>query len=128
MNARSDSELKELAPKLLPFLTGRRQTLTKLLADSSAGTIIVSEKTKAFWQVKKIATDKFAQVFEQAEKSEADLSEDACKQRADYLASAQAAWAGLKNCFTALQKEVIGPYALGECWAAGGGWESARAG
>ena len=113
MNARSEEELRTLAKNLLPFLTGRRDALAKLLADSDAGLVQVSDKTKAFWQVKKLAADKFLQVFGDAEKSEADLSEEARLSRTEYLKSATAAWTGLQDVLTTLNKEIIGPYVLG---------------
>ncbi|RPD82505.1 hypothetical protein L226DRAFT_578786 [Lentinus tigrinus ALCF2SS1-7] len=114
MNARTEGELKELAKTLLPFVSGRRETLSKLLADSDSGALHVSEKTKAFWQVKLIATDKFVQVYQDAEKSEGDLSDEARQARQEYLRSAKAAWIALKDVLSALNKEVIGPFVLGD--------------
>ena len=113
MNARSEGELKDLAQKLLPFVSGRRETLSKLLADSENGTVQASEKTKAFWQVKLIATEKFAQVYQDADKSESELSEPARQARQEYFKSAKAAWIALKDALTVLNKEVIGPFVLG---------------
>ncbi|KAI0756942.1 hypothetical protein C8Q80DRAFT_1215734 [Daedaleopsis nitida] len=112
MNARSEEELRGLAQNLLPFLTGRRDALAKLLADNDSGTIQVSEKTKAFWQVKKLAADKFLQVFEKADSS--DLSDVDRQSREEYLKSSRAAWAGLKDAIMTLNKELIGPYVLGD--------------
>ncbi|RPD62892.1 hypothetical protein L227DRAFT_572760 [Lentinus tigrinus ALCF2SS1-6] len=114
MNARTEGELKELAKTLLPFVSGRRETLSKLLADSDSGALHVSEKTKAFWQVKLIATDKFVQVYQDAEKSEGALSDEARQARQEYLRSAKAAWIALKDVLSALNKEVIGPFVLGD--------------
>lgn len=114
MNARSESELKALAKQLVPFLVGRRDTLARLLSESDGGNIPASEKTKSFWQVKKIATDKFLQVFEEAEKSDGELPDDGRLRREEYLKSARAAWAGLKDVLATLNKEIIGPYALGK--------------
>lgn len=112
MNARSDEELRGLAQKLVPFLTGRRDALVKLLADGDSGAVQVSDKTKAFWQVKKLAADKFLQVFEKANSS--DLSDLERQNREEYLKSSRAAWAGLKDAIITLNKEIIGPYVLGE--------------
>ena len=74
-----------------------RDTLARLLSESDGGSIPASEKTKSFWQVKKIATDKFLQVFEEAEKSDGELPDDGRLRREEYLKSARAAWAGLKD-------------------------------
>ncbi|EJF66744.1 hypothetical protein BD309DRAFT_973410 [Dichomitus squalens] len=114
MNARSETELKALATKLIPFLVGRRDALARLLTESDAGNISASDKTRSFWQVKKIATDKFLQVFEEAEKSEGELSDDARQRREEYLKSSHAAWTALKDVLITLNKEIIGPYALGD--------------
>lgn len=113
MNARSESELKDLAKKLLPFMSGRRETLSKLLADSESGAVQASDKTKAFWQLKLVATEKFLQVYQDAEKSEDELSEGARQARQEYLKTSKAAWVALKDALTVLNKEVIGPFVLG---------------
>lgn len=113
MNARSESELQALAKQLIPFLMGRHGTLSRLLSESDAGAIHVSEKTKAFWQLKKITADGFLQVFEQAEKSDTDLAGEELRRREEYFKSSQAAWAGLKGVLVTLDQVVLGPYALG---------------
>ncbi len=113
MNARSESELASLAKQLIPFLVGRRDTLSRLLSESDASTIHVSEKTKAFWELKKIATDKFLQVFEHAEKNGADLAPEDFQRREEYLKSSQAAWTGLKDVLATLNTAILGPYTLG---------------
>ncbi|PIL31914.1 hypothetical protein GSI_06618 [Ganoderma sinense ZZ0214-1] len=112
MNARSESELKSLAKQLLPFLVGRRDTLSRLVSESNTGAIHVSEKTKAFWQVKKIATDKFLQVFEHAQKNGAELADEERQRREEYLESSQAAWTALKDVLATLDSTVLGPYTL----------------
>ena len=114
VNARSDDELRTLAKNILPFLTGRRDALAKLLADSESGAVQVSDKTKTFWEVKKLAAEKFIQVFEQADKNAAELSDEARQSREEYLKSARAAWVGLQDVLSTLNKEIIGPYVLGE--------------
>ncbi|KAI0375051.1 hypothetical protein BV20DRAFT_960106 [Pilatotrama ljubarskyi] len=113
-SARTEAELQALAKRILPFLYGRRDTLAKLLADSESGAVPVSDKTRAFWHMKKIAVDNFIQVFEEADKSSAELSEEARKRREAYLESARSAWSGLKNVLGTLHQEIIGPYTLGD--------------
>ncbi|KAI0651902.1 hypothetical protein C8Q79DRAFT_1005154 [Trametes meyenii] len=114
LNARSETDLQPLAKGLLPFLHGRRDTLVRLLTDSQSGAVQASEKTKAFWEVKKIAAEKFIQVFEDAGKATTELSDDARHRREEYLQSAVSEWAGLKEVLDTLNKEVIGPYTLGD--------------
>ena len=113
LNARSEGELQNLAQRLLPFVTSRRDALAKLIADSDSGAVQASEKTKTFWEVKRVAAEKFLQVYETAQKREGDLSDDARQSRVEYLKSAQAAWSALKDVLTTLNQEVIGPYVLG---------------
>lgn len=114
-NARSESELSVLAKGLLPFLHSRRTTLVKLLDDSTSGMVQASEKTKAFWELKRIAIDNFIQVFQDADKSAAELSEESRQKREAYLQSANAGWNGLKDVLNTLHQDIIGPYALGMC-------------
>ncbi|KAI8995674.1 hypothetical protein BD414DRAFT_527757 [Trametes punicea] len=114
VNARSEGELRVLAHKLLPFLYGRRDTLEKLIKQSESGEIQASEKTKTFWQVKKLAVDKFIEVFEEADRSAAELSDEARQRREEYLQSARAAWDRLKDVLLTLHKDIIGPYSLGD--------------
>ena len=113
MNARSDDELRALTGKLLPFLHGRRDKLATLLAESESGAVQASEKTKAFWQMKKIAAEKFIQVFEDANKSAAELSDEGRQRRDEYLQSAKTAWGALADVLGQLHKDMIGPYVLG---------------
>lgn len=113
MNARSESELESLAKQLIPFLVGRCDTLARLLSESHTEALHVSEKTKAFWQVKKIATDKFLQVFEQAEKNGSELADEERQKREEYLKSSQAAWMGLKGVLATVNAAILGPYTLG---------------
>ena len=72
--------------------------MSELLADSDSGTIPASDKTKAFWQVKKLAVDKFLAVFEDASKSEGDLSDLARQNREEYLKSARVSWTSPARC------------------------------
>ncbi|KAI0639452.1 hypothetical protein C8Q77DRAFT_1081262 [Trametes polyzona] len=113
-NARSEEELRAHAQRLLPFLRGRREALTKLLDDGNSGALQVSDKTKAFWELKRIATDNFIQVFEDAEKSASELSEEARQKREAYLQASRSGWSGLKDVLNTLHQDIIGPYTLGD--------------
>ncbi|KAI0825083.1 hypothetical protein BC628DRAFT_1375397 [Trametes gibbosa] len=113
-NARSEGELQAHAKRLLPFLHGRRETLSKLLEESESGAIQVSEKTKAFWELKKIAADNFIEVFQDAEKSVAELTDEGRQKREAYFQSANSGWHGLKSVLNTLHQDIIGPYALGD--------------
>lgn len=87
----------------------------KLLEDSDNGAVQVSDKTKAFWEIKRIAADSFIEVFEEAEKSAVELSNESRQKREVYFQSAAAGWNGLKDVLNTLHQEIIGPYALGMC-------------
>ncbi|OBZ79484.1 hypothetical protein A0H81_01075 [Grifola frondosa] len=114
MNARNEAELRTLAIAVLPRLTDRRDALTQLLKDSEEAKINVSAKTKAFWELKKLSVDRFIEVLEEANKSVAELNDDARKRREDFLQGAKTAWTGLKDTLMQLHKEIIGPYTLGD--------------
>ncbi|KAH9950372.1 hypothetical protein B0H21DRAFT_819183 [Amylocystis lapponica] len=112
LNARDDSALQTLAAARLPMLTARRDALVQLLADNETAKIRVSEKTKAFWEAKRVATEGFLQVY--ADAGTAELSEDARKKRQEFFTSANAAWTALKDVLTQINQEIIGPYVLGD--------------
>ena len=113
MNARTPEALRVLAEERLPIFEKRSEVLTRLLEQNEEAKVRVSEKTRAFWQLKKTATENFVQVFKDAPKSDAELSEESKTKRQEYFAAANALWVGLKDVLLALHKEMIGPYTLG---------------
>jgi hypothetical protein len=112
---KDDAQLAAAAPNILPFVLGRRDALVRLLADAETdGGFHASEKTKAFWTLKKVATEAFLEVYEDAGKERAALSPEGGSRREDYLAQAKKAWeVDLKESILILSKEIIGPFVLG---------------
>ncbi|KAI0788443.1 hypothetical protein C8Q75DRAFT_719821 [Abortiporus biennis] len=113
-NARDDKSLKQLAHDVLPKLTAKRETLTKLIHDNETAHIRVSEKTQKFWEVKRIASDGIISILQNASKNADELDATAQKARSEYFAAANAAWNALKEVLLQLHQEIIGPYALGD--------------
>lgn len=113
MNARNLEALCVLAEERLSIFEKRSEMLGRLLEQNEEAKVRVSEKTRAFWQLKKTATENFVQVFRDAQKSEAELSEESKQKRQEYFAVANALWAGLKDVLLALHNAMIGPYTLG---------------
>jgi hypothetical protein len=111
VNARDDTSLRVLAESLLPFFKGREEALAGILADPD---IRVTEKVKNFWRTKKEAIDTFIAVYEKADKSENELSDDDKAKRKEFFAAAKTAWEDeLAKALLKLNAEIIGPFALG---------------
>ncbi|KZT02674.1 uncharacterized protein LAESUDRAFT_729918 [Laetiporus sulphureus 93-53] len=114
LSARDEASLRALAKARVPMLSARRNTLAQLLEDSAADRIHVSEKTRAFWTMKKTATENFLDVFKDAEKPSSALDDVERQKREAYLKDAKLTWAGLKEVLPQLNQELIGPYVLGD--------------
>ncbi|KAH9919087.1 uncharacterized protein B0H18DRAFT_1029102 [Fomitopsis serialis] len=114
MNARTPDELRDLAASERPKFTARRAALAQLLADNEAARIRVSEKTRAFWEVKKVAMEKFLDVYDEADTPAEKLDQKALERREAFLKDAVDAWASVRDVLTQLNRELIGPYALGD--------------
>ena len=81
------------------------ETLKGYLAAAEEGKIHVSEKVKAFWRVKLESHEELLKVLEPT------ADEELKKQ---YLEKANQVWqVGLKEVLEKVNKEVVGPYALG---------------
>ena len=81
------------------------ETLKGYLAAAEEGKIHVSEKVKAFWRAKLESHEELLKVLEPT------ADEELKKQ---YLEKANQVWqVGLKEVLEKLNKEVVGPYALG---------------
>lgn len=81
------------------------ETLKGYLAAAEAGKIHVSEKVKAFWKAKLESHEDLLKVLEPT------ADEELKKQ---YLEKANQVWqVGLKEVLEKVNKEVVGPYALG---------------
>jgi hypothetical protein len=114
LNARDPSALKTAAPSVSAFLKGRKEALERYLAEDEVNQIRVSEKTRAFWSEKKDTTEGLLTTLDEADKSDADLSESGKKAHEEYFKKTKAMWeVGLAQVLTQLSKEVVGPFALG---------------
>jgi len=81
------------------------ETLKGYLAAAEGGKIHVSEKVKAFWRAKLESHEELLKVLEPT------ADEELKKQ---YLEKANQVWqVGLKEVLEKVNKEVVGPYALG---------------
>ncbi|KAJ7125602.1 hypothetical protein C8R43DRAFT_1029494 [Mycena crocata] len=115
INARDGASLKKLAASVVPVVVGRQKALAECVADSASGKIQVSEKVKMFWKDKQTETEQLLEVLLVANKDDAALDPAGKMKRADFFAKAKAAWeVTLKDALVKLNKEIIGPYALGD--------------
>ncbi|KAJ7492642.1 hypothetical protein FB451DRAFT_1219111 [Mycena latifolia] len=115
LNARDGASLKTLAQNIVPVVVGRQKALTECLSDSEAGTVQVSEKVKKFWRDKLGETELLLAVLRDADTEETALDTTGKTKRAEFFAKAHAAWqVSLKDALVRLNKEIIGPYALGD--------------
>jgi hypothetical protein len=94
---------------------GRHDALVRLLTDAESGDgFHASEKTKQYWKLKKVATEAFLPVYENAGKPSSELSPEARAKREEYFEQAKKAWnVDLKKALEILSKEIIGPFVLG---------------
>jgi hypothetical protein len=114
MNARDDASLQVLAKALVPFLTSRQQALESYIS-GAAGTSLISEKTKAFWKDKKVATETLLDIMIHADKTSAQLDQASRLERDDYFATARICWeVELKESLVKFNSQIIGPYSLGK--------------
>jgi len=115
INARDGASLKALATNVVPVVVGRQKALAECISDTEAGKIQVSEKVKKFWRDKQSETEQLLGVLHDADKEEAALDAAGKTRRAEFFAKAKAAWeVTLKDTLVRLNKEIIGPYALGD--------------
>jgi hypothetical protein len=116
--ARTPGELAALTPTILPFLEGRIGALDKYMADADkpeeAGGYHVTDKVKMLWREKKVASEAFWEVFRYGTKSEGELDAGSKQKRKEYFEQASKAWEGIKVPLVKLNKELVGPYVLGE--------------
>jgi len=102
LNARDHASLQELGKSLIPVLESKRAAIVGYLTECESGAIHMSEKTKAFWRDKKMAIETALRVF-----SGDDVDE--------YLARSKDMWeVTIPGVLTKLNKELVGPYALGD--------------
>ncbi|SJL05637.1 uncharacterized protein ARMOST_08983 [Armillaria ostoyae] len=114
MNARDTDSLKSLAREMLPALHTRRDVLSKYISNADSGTIQVSEKVTALWKEKKAATEVLLGLYKNADVSESALDPEEKSKRAEYFEMARCARASLGRTLLRLEKDIIGPFALGD--------------
>lgn len=115
VNARDDVSLRALAQELVPSLEQRKKTLTECLSEAETGSARVSDKVKTLWKEKLNAIVVVLTVLVDADKSEAELGEQAKADRQAFFKTARKAWErDLAEVLTLLSKEMVGPYTLGE--------------
>jgi len=90
---------------LISSLTNRVATLKGYLSDADQEKLRVSEKVKALWRSKLEAEESLLQVFTAPNE----------ELKSEYLDKAGTRWnVSLKEVLTELNKEIVGPYALGD--------------
>ncbi|PFH54456.1 hypothetical protein AMATHDRAFT_52046 [Amanita thiersii Skay4041] len=115
MNAHDDVSFQELAKEVLPGILSTCQTLEKYLEDAQSGRIHVSEKVIKLWQDKKSTLDSLHTVLADGDVPESKLTTDGKVERAKFLENAAKAWeTDLKEIVTKINKEIIGPFVLGD--------------
>ncbi|EPQ60654.1 hypothetical protein GLOTRDRAFT_113234 [Gloeophyllum trabeum ATCC 11539] len=114
-NARDETSLQELSKSLGPFFAAKRDAIAFNIAESEKGAVQASTKTKKFWEDKKAGIAELAEVFADAGKSESELSPEGKSKRAEYFKNAKKLWeTDLKAVLTRVNKEMLGPFALGD--------------
>ncbi|KAF9237336.1 hypothetical protein BU15DRAFT_48784 [Melanogaster broomeanus] len=104
-NARDQESLQALAQTLVPVLQSRQEAIATYLSDSENEIIHMSDKTKAFWNGKRDAIVTLLQVF----------ITGGGRQAEDYFGLAKETWEhAVPDVLTRVNKEIIGPYTLGD--------------
>lgn len=90
---------------LIATLTNRVATLKGYIADADQEKFRASEKVKTLWHAKLAVDEQLLKVF----------NEPTPDLKSEYLAKAEQRWdVRLKEVMIELNKEIVGPYALGE--------------
>ncbi|KAJ7169858.1 hypothetical protein C8R46DRAFT_1090290 [Mycena filopes] len=111
INARDNASLKTLASKVLPQVTGRQTALKECIADEK---VQVSEKVRKFWRDKEAEMAELLAVLGAADKEDGALDSAAKAKRAELFSKGTQAWDAVKSALLKVNKEIIGPYALGD--------------
>ncbi|KAH9832162.1 uncharacterized protein C8Q71DRAFT_726332 [Rhodofomes roseus] len=77
--------------------------LAQLLTDNEAA------KTRVFWEVKNVATERFIDVYDEADMPAEKLDDKA----REHMSDASEAWARVRDVLAQLNQEIIVPYTLG---------------
>ncbi|KAH0838283.1 hypothetical protein J3R83DRAFT_6560 [Lanmaoa asiatica] len=104
-NSRDSQSLHALAATLVPVLNARREVLATYLADCERGVIKMSDKTKAFWNEQKHEIEILLQQF----------ATNSGEHTEKYFTTAKQTWEhAIPDALAKVNKEIIGPYILGE--------------
>jgi len=107
--------LRALAKLLVPFLMSRRDALKAYMEASAKATIQASDKTKALWKEREMQAEELLLVYATAEKDDGVLSEEERSKRSSFLKTSWDYWhVKLRKVLVALDKEMLGPFALGD--------------
>ena len=117
VNARDEGSLRKLAAELVPSLGQRQQALRGYISQAESGSVQVSDKVKGLWGEKLDAITVILSVLEGAGKAPGELDEEGQANRIAFFKTAKQAWeTNLLGVLTALSKEIVGPYTLGEIY------------
>jgi len=114
-NATSLPALRVAAQGLVPFLTSRRDALIGFITASQNAQVSASEKTRKLWETRKSQTEVLLAVYSAASKEDSELNAHDKAARSEFIRASGEYWhSHLKKAFLVLNKEMIGPFALGE--------------
>ena len=114
-NYTTQAALARSAEILLPFFTGRREALIAYITSSQNAQIQASEKTRKLWESKKADADVLIPVYEAASKEDSTLTPEEKAAREQFKTTAHELWSvKLRKVLKTLNKEMIGPFALGK--------------
>ncbi|KAL5535377.1 hypothetical protein ACEPAF_3471 [Sanghuangporus sanghuang] len=114
-NYTSQAAFARTAETLLPFFRGRQEALSSYITSSQNAQIQASEKTRKLWESKKADADAFVAVYAAADKDDSTLSPAEKAARDQFRSIAHDLWnVKLRKAITVLNKEMMGPFALGD--------------
>ncbi|THH11191.1 hypothetical protein EW145_g792 [Phellinidium pouzarii] len=114
-NYLSDAVLASSAGTFIPFLTSRQTALASYLANNQTLQIQVSEKTRKLWESRKTQMDELLSVYSVADKDDSAFTAEQKIERDEFRSTSHERWAiKLRQVLTTLDKEMLGPFALGD--------------
>ena len=97
------------------FFSDRRDALISYITSNQSAQIQASEKTRKLWEDKKSFTERLIPVYTTAKKEATALTSEEKQRIEEYNAKAQDLWTvKLRKVLLALDKELVGPLALGK--------------
>lgn len=116
MNA---TALRTAANTFVPFLKNRLEAIDSYISGSQKAEIQASEKTRKLWESKKAHSEELLAVYSASGKDDDQLTPDEKSAREAYFRVATEYWTvRLRRVLTTLDKEIIGPFALGKALCA----------